>query len=325
MKINIRAIEKYLPGRLVESSRLEQQLQLAEGWMEKNSGVISRHWADASETVSSIAATALKKALSKSGLTLADLDWLIYAGGSYDYPIPHNSCLIKQAMGSDDPVPCFDVDATCLSFLNALEIAQLYLLSGQKKRIAIVTADLPSRSLHPKDPKTYSLFGDAAVALILEATEAVGYSVLASRFETYSEGARWAYLPTGGAVDPHGDRPDSYRYFKMEGKKLLKLTFEKLDPFIKKYTAQTGMALTDYDFIVPHQASKVGFDLFLKKYRIDESKMAFSLPQFGNCVAASIPLGLEGYINGAGTFQGARVLLIGTAAGLTIGAVSLQF
>jgi 3-oxoacyl-[acyl-carrier-protein] synthase-3 len=327
-KIKIRAIEKYLPGQLVLSTQLEQQLGLSTGWVEKNTGVQSRYFSYADQTIASIGAHVLSLALTKAGLSMHDLDWLIYAGGSYDHPIPYNACRIKQAYGQHDAqAACFDVDATCLSFLHALDLAHLYLQAGRSKRIAIVSAEIASRSLNPNDPKTYTLFGDAAIATILEISEdGQGYTVDATSFANHPEGASYANIPTGGLVHSgqSADTSSESYYFQMEGKKLIRLTQQTVFSFVEKHRQKNGLPIAEYDFIIPHQPSRFGNEFFIKAFSLEEQRVCQNLRQYGNCISASIPLALEELINNHDV-QNKNILLIGTAAGLSYGAISLQF
>ena len=325
-QIRIRAIEKYLPGAAVHSGTLERQLQLPQGWIAKNSGVTTRHWAGREESVASMGAEALRRALAQAGLVLPDLDLLIAAGASYDYPIPFNAALIKKQLDTQAAeTPCFDVDSTCLSFLHALDIAHLYLAHRGLKRVAIVSAELASRSLNPHDSKTYSLFGDAAVAVILEASPGNGYTPGLSQFRNYTQGAEMAMIPAGGVVEPGLNAGAPSFYFQMQGKQMIKLTLEKLDGFMADFAHQTNTGLHEYDFIVPHQTSLIGNELFVRKYSLRPEQMVLTLAKYGNCISASIPLGLEELYNGNRLQKGAKVLLAGSAAGLSLGALSLVF
>lgn len=328
MKIHLKACARILPGSPVLSQTLEAQTGLLPGWAEKNTGVNTRYWAEPTDSVTSIAAAALQHALDTAELDCAELDLLLYAGASFDHPIPHNACLIKQAIdrnGAD--FPCFDVDGTCLSFLHALDIAHLYLQHRGVQRVAIVSAELPSRALNPADPKTYTLFGDAAVAFILERNEERGYEPAPAYFINQSEGAQLAMVPTGGSkrrgFEP-GTSADSF-FFQMNGRQLISMTLRYLDAFLINLEKQTQQPVKGYNFIVPHQASKFGNDFFVQKYGLQEQQVVNTLNQYGNCVSASIPLGLYELYNQDRLKPGSDVLLIGTAAGLSIGAIRLKF
>lgn len=329
MKINIKAIQKYLPGKPVPSSELEKAIGVKTGWIDKNTGVDTRYWANKEETIATMGALALKRALEKAKLSLAELDLLLYAGGSYDHPIPYNACLIKSELSKQetDTVPCFDIDATCLSFVHALDVAHLYLQAGRAKTVAIVSAELASRSLNPEDPKTYSLFGDAAVAIILQVSDTEGYEIGHASFRNYPEGARLAIIPTGGLANSGMDpstKKESY-YFKMDGKKLIRLTQKTMDAFVLEYEKNADIKLPAYDYILPHQPSRFGNELFVKQFGLDPGKVCFNLSKYGNCISASIALGLEELVNGNHSLKDKNVLLIGTAAGLSYGAVTLKF
>ncbi len=325
-KVKIRSIEKYLPGTQVDSTFLEERLQLPAGWIEKNSGVKSRYWARLDENVATMGAEALRRALQAAGLSLGDLDLVIAAGASYDYPIPFNAALIKKELDTQAAeASCFDVDSTCLSFLHALDIAHLYLQHRNTKRVAIVNAELASRNLNPQDAKTYSLFGDAAVALILESSDAEGYVPIQSLFRNYTQGVDMAKIPAGGIVAPGPKVNPELLYFQMQGKQMIKLTLEKLEGFMADYQQQTHISVSDYDFVIPHQTSRIGNELFMRRYNLQLDQMVLTLTEYGNCISASIPLGLELLHKSNRIGKGDTVLLAGSAAGLSLGAVSLQF
>jgi 3-oxoacyl-[acyl-carrier-protein] synthase-3 len=332
MKISLKSCAAFFPGKQVDSHDLERQAGLPKGWTEKNNGVLTRYWSDAGDTVTSIGSQALQRALNIVGMNLKELDLLLFAGGSFDHPIPYNACLIKQALDTHHaPFPCFDVDSTCLSFIHALDVSQLYLQSGKYRRIAIVSAELPSSSLNPNDSKTYTLFGDAAVAVILEVVDdrstAKAYEPGISYFVNYSEGADLAMVPAGGLKQP-GFSPETPReafYFRMDGRKLIALTLRMLDDFVVEWEKRAGRKLTDYDFIIPHQTSKFGNEIFLHRYGIAPEKVILNLHRLGNCVSASIPLGLTELFESGKIKAGSKVLLLGSAAGLSIGGLELNF
>jgi 3-oxoacyl-[acyl-carrier-protein] synthase III len=50
-----------------------------------------------------------------------------------------------------------------------------------------------------------------------------------------------------------------------------------------------------------------------------------TLHNHGNCIAASIPLGLEKLLHGGSDVSQKSVLVLGTGAGLTLGGMSIRF
>jgi 3-oxoacyl-[acyl-carrier-protein] synthase-3 len=324
MSFSIRSIAKYLPETILHAESLDDKASIRRGWIEKNTGVLNRHWASGNETVCGMAAKALDRAISSVGLNCKDLDLLIYAGSCHDYPVPHNSVIIKSMIADDrSTFNCLDIDTTCLSFIQAFDIASLYLDSGRYERIAIVSAEMPSIALHPSDPKVYGLFGDGAVAVILESVKEGGLEILHRGFENFPSGAYWAMVPTGGAHDRGRGYPADHEgyFFKMDGRKLIKLGTTHLSRFMHNISAHTGISICDIDYVVPHQASKMATEFLIKKFDIPRKHVVSTLAEYGNCISASVPLGLEKVFNSLRPSPGQTILLVGSGAGFSLGCI----
>jgi 3-oxoacyl-[acyl-carrier-protein] synthase-3 len=328
MGIKILAIEKYLPKNRISSEELDRVVNGCIGRIEKNSGIKYRHHVSEGETISQMGANALTKALTKASLKPKDIDLMIFSGASFDYPVPHNSAIIKSKITNDEVnFHCFDIDSTCLSFMNALDVAQLYLEAGRYKRIAIVSSEISSKALGPHDEKVFGLFGDAAVAILLESSSTSGYKQTFANFKNFPSGAFHACVPLGGAVNRGMGNPinDLGYFFKMDGSGLIRLVKKHFDGFINEMKEMTNKSIKDFDFIITHQASKFGNEFFLKNYHPRVDQMVDTLSIYGNCISASIPLGLELLINNSQDTKNKKILILGSGAGLSLGALILEF
>ena len=60
-----------------------------------------------------------------AGVSIREIDLVIFAGATYDYTLPNQASVIKSKLDSESKfhIPCIDVDTTCLSFITGLEIA----------------------------------------------------------------------------------------------------------------------------------------------------------------------------------------------------------
>lgn len=327
--LQILSMGKYLPARQVSANELEIEFGLKPGWIKDKSGVISRHFAGPGESNSSMGAKALQQALDRAELRFEDLDLLINASGSYDYAIPETSCLIQRALGKGDSgIPCFSVDSTCLSFITALDVAAAFIASKRYRRIGIVSSEIASRSLNPKEWESSTLLGDGAAAAIVQATPAGQDScLLSARMETYGNGALYTHIPGGGNVrhPRHDDvQPDEYT-FTMNGVAVLTTAFKRLRNFNKQLFAGLDFSLQDIDLFVPHQASKVALEKAQQLFRLRDDQFMSHLETHGNCIAASIPMALHDAIQVGRLRRGQRFCLLGTGAGLSIGGVVLIF
>lgn len=320
--LKILGMGKYLPPRQMLSETLEAQMGLKPGWILSKSGVAVRHWAE-TENNADLGAKALQEALDKAGLLYEDLDLILNASGSYDHPIPDTSCLIQRAMGKGKSgIPSFTVDATCLSFITAMEVAASFLASGRYRKIAIVSSEISSRSLNFEEKESATLLGDGAAAAIVGLAEAGEPSqLLQSRLETYGDGAMYTYVKGGGNVlHPNSESGEPADFtFHMDGPKVLGMAFKRLRPFIKTLFKPLDFGLKECDFIVPHQASKGAIDTARRLFRWREDQYIDHLETHGNCIAASIPMALYDAIERGSIQRGHRVCLLGTGAGLSLG------
>jgi 3-oxoacyl-[acyl-carrier-protein] synthase-3 len=328
MRINIRAIEKQMPQNCLHSHEMDKLSNGVSGRIEKHTGVQYRYHISGNESVCSLGAAALKKTLKSAAMDVSEIDLLIFSGASFDYPVPHNAAVIKS-MIADDSVNfhCLDVNSTCLSFLNALDIANIYLQTKRYKKIAIVCSEVSSRALTPRDEMVFGLFGDAAVAMIIEQSEKDGYSQSYVDFINYPSGSLLAHVPIGGAINRgiDSDSSDLGYYFKMNGKALFRLTTKHLDKFVSRMEKQTGIKIETFEKIIPHQTSRMGNSYLMDYYKLKPDQVVETLSNYGNCISASIPLGLEKYYNEQRKAGNHNVLLFGSGAGVSIGAIVLNF
>lgn len=319
--LNIRIVStgKALPRQAVTSAKLDRFLDVRPGYVEEKSGIQYRHTAGGQESQSGLAAEALKDAFSRAGLPNGEADLLIAACGVQEQALPNTSSRILQAAGFKAGVPGIDVNASCLSFMAALSTAAAYLNAGMYKRIAIVSSDLPSRGVDWAEPESSLIFGDGAAAVIVERGHAT-QGIFAQRFETYPEGKELCEVRAGGTRrNPRVGVDDGDFLFAMNGKGVFKLAAKIMPGFLERLLSPVGATMADVDVLVPHQASHLGMQHIIKKMGVPAERVINIYPTHGNQVGASVPTALhEAYVTSLAQ-PGSNVLLLGTAAGLTIG------
>ena len=80
----------------------------------------------------------------------------------------------------------------------------------------------------------------------------------------------------------------------------------------------------DVDIVIPHQNSGPGVDA-VARYGFDMDKIVKTVGEEGNCVAASIPLGLARAHREGRLERGDLVVICGTGAGLSVLAMLLRW
>lgn len=330
LPLRIIASGAYLPRNRVPSQVFDQRWGKPAGWVQRHSGVALRGHAAADERASWMGAQAAHAALQQAGLTTGDIDCIVSACGVMEQAIPCQAVLLQRALGlGDSGVPSFDVNATCLGFVVALELVGSLLALGRYRRVLIVCSDIPSVGLDPDDPMTAPLFGDGAVALLVEqAAEAHGSSLLATRLRTYGDGAALCQVPTCGTGMRLADDVAAYRaahHFQMQGKALYREAARRLPGFLRDLLKAAGLALDACEVIVPHQASGQALDHLQRVLGLPPERMVRILAEQGNQLAASLPMALHQALLDGRLRRGGHALLIGTGAGLALGGAVLRY
>lgn len=325
--IRIVGMGKYLPQE-VSSADLEQKYGIPQGWSEKYSGVKSRHHITF-ESIGYMGAKAIEQALEKCQMKLKDIDLLISASAGFDYPLPSQASVIKSELndGMSVNIPALDVDSSCLSFVSAFEIASS-LLDGKKyQNIVVVSSEIASTGINPSNWETLTLFGDGAVAAILQFNPNSDSTYIKSTMQTYSEGVYDSTFKGGGMKLFFKDNPydPEIHSFAMNGRKLLRLAKTHLPTFIDTFFEDLPISMEETNAIIPHQASKLGVSILSSLYQVKENQVLGNLATHGNCIAASIPLVLHDAVESGAIKRGDVCFIIGTAAGFSIGGLLLKF
>lgn len=326
--LKILSTGSYLPPRVVTGQEVDRKLGLRIGKSEEMTGVAERRYIT-DETASQMGASAIESALAQAGLSLEKLDAIICASGSTEQALPCTASLIQKAMNRTDlHTPCFDVNASCLSFVTAIDLASSLIDSGRYETLAIVSTEIASVGLNPKQHEAYALFGDGAAAAIVQKPKAgEGSGVIHAAMNTFSEGAEQCHIRGGGTrYHPKFLKPDSDKFlFSMDGRKMFRLVLERLPEFFAKLLSDAGLTLDQISLVIPHQASGSGMELIRRRLNIEPSKYMDILAKHGNMIAASIPLALHYAITQGKVHRGDRVMLVGTSAGMSIGSVILEY
>ncbi|WP_026559228.1 beta-ketoacyl-ACP synthase III [Bacillus sp. J37] len=326
-KVKILGTGSYVPKRVVNAQEIDGIIGKAEGWSERKSGVKQRYFVE-DETASYMGAEAAKSAIEDANISLSDLDCIISASGTNEQAIPCNASLIQKQLGLEGSgIPCFDFNSTCLSFVTALDIMSYAIDQKRFQHVLIVSSEISSVGLNWSQHESSILFGDGACAFILSHSNETS-GIITSKMETYSEGAELSEIRGGGTkIHPRNYSEQSANdfLFDMDGRAIFKLSYKKLPDFLEGLFQQTGLTIHDMQMVIPHQASKSAMKIIRKKLDVKEERFMSIIENYGNVIAASIPLAFHEAIKSGKLERGDKVLLLGTSAGLSIGGIILEY
>jgi 3-oxoacyl-[acyl-carrier-protein] synthase-3 len=328
LKVRIAGAGSYLPEARVTNEHFEVELGLRPGWIERAAGVRERRRVSG-ETSSEMGALAARKALHHAGMPVNDVDLLIGASTAPQQAIPCTAVFVQRELGlAESGCPCFDINATCLSFYVALETAARLIDAGRSRCAVVYSSEITSGSLNYADPESCVLFGDAAAAVVLTPTsDGETSEIVDFRFRTDSRGAELTQLLGGGTLHHPNyptTRPETNQ-FAMQGRPLFRMATRLFAPFLNDFLADIGWDKLSIGAVVPHQASGHGLAMLWEHWGFERDQVYVNLAERGNCLAASTPLALVEAIHSERIRRGERVLLTGTGAGLSMALVALIY
>lgn len=310
------------PGR-IDSAAIDRRLRKPEGYVERRSGIAYRFHATHDASQAELAAQAIDDALSRHHLDPGAIDLLISASAIAVQALPCTAALILKAAGLPAGIPGFDINSSCVSFISALQVAAGLLNAGTYRRIAIVSADLASRGINWDDEESSLIFGDGAACAIVERGDGSS-GILASLIETYPQGSELCEIRAGGTRrNPRSGMVEGDFLFHMDGKKLFRQACGLIEGYLDRLLAASGLALDEIATVVPHQASHLSLEHMRRRLGVAPSVLVDIYRYHGNQVAASIPTALHAAVTSGRFNAGKPVMLIGTAAGLSLAGMVL--
>lgn len=307
------AVGGALPRRIITNEFLTKQVDTSDAWIRERTGIEARHFCEEEENTTTLALTAARAALERSGLASEDIDLCIAATISGEYQTPSLACLIQQGLGLKSGIPCFDVNAACTGFIYAASTAPGILEATGGKYALVIGAEQMSKIIDMSDRNTCVLFGDGAGAGIfrLDDNEDTHYAVSLA-----AAGDKAIVTPGPG---------DRKTYLDMDGKAVYRFAIEALPKAAETVLEKSGLTLDEVEHVVCHQANARILDSSIRRLGADPAKFFRNIAKTGNTSAASVPLALSDLYEEGGLKLGEKVLLVGFGGGLTWGGMLVEF
>ena len=277
------------------------------------------------ETQLDLAEAAIQAALENANLSMKDIDCLVSASAVGVQPIPCTAALIHERVAKGLSIPAMDINTTCTSFISALSTMSYLIEAGEYHRVLIVSSEVGSLGLNPKQKESYELFGDGAAAFIFQASDK-DKGVIASLQRTWSEGAHDTEIRGGlTSYQPkeYSEETKTNFMFDMKGKKILLLSARVIPEMFQEFQEKSGISKDAVDYIIPHQASRA-LPLVMDKLGVSKDKYLNIVSEYGNMVSVAVPFGLAYALDHGYVKEGDTVFLMGTAAGMTVNMLALK-
>lgn len=312
----------YAPANRIENAIIEDQLNLARGWIERRTGIKARRWALPGEKLTDLATKAGAQALDDAAIARKDIALTILATSTPDHPLPPSAPLLAHRLDLPNS-GAIDLAGACSGFLYALILADGFVRT-QRKAALVVAANILSRRINSQERSSSVVFADAAGAVVLLPSNDPSTGLLGA--EVAADGSHYDLIkiPAGGSVMPFAADIDP-REFMMampDGKKVFANAVHMMTRCAKAALENSGTQAHDMDRFVPHQANARIFEAVRDNLGLrDECETVRTIDEYGNSSAATIALSLSVAHRQKPFTTGERLLLTAAGAGLTGAAV----
>jgi 3-oxoacyl-[acyl-carrier-protein] synthase-3 len=315
----------YAPKRVMTNDELATMVDTSDDWIVTRTGIRERRIAAPDETTTTLSVNAARDALAVAGLDPADLDLVIVATCSPDYPLPATAVLVATELGATHAAG-FDLQAACSGFLYALAAGTGFIRGGMYRNVLVIGVEVLSRFINWRDRSTCVLFGDGAGAVLLSASEQPG-GLLGWELFSDGTGCNAIIVPGGGSAHPASAETvaNEMHYIQMLGSDVYKYATRQLADSAQAALANAGLGAADIDQFVFHQANLRIIRSVEKTLGIPEEKVFVNIEKYGNTSAASVPMALVEAIAAGRINPGDRLLMVAFGAGYTAGAAVVEW
>lgn len=316
----------YLPEATRSAAQTERdlrtanpRLKIATGLIHRLTGVDSVHLRPDGWQASDLAVEAARIALEESP---GEPDLLIFASASQDLIEPATSHIVAAKLGLTCPV--MDISNACNSVINAMQVAEALISTGQYRRVLVASGEQPSHGVrwqlrdHEQFIRSFPGYtmSDGGAAVVLEATDDPATGILDSSFIAVSRHWEIGTLPTGGTMNP---RSLEHTYFDMDGQGLQQAFLELGPAPVLDLLERNGLTWDDFDLVAIHQVALPYLPPIFERLGVAPDKSVITIADHGNLASVTLPLQLSLARETGLVGPGSLVLLIGLAGGISLG------
>ena len=293
------ASSSYLPKKMISNKEIAKRLEISEEFIEKRTGIKQRYFVE-DETIEEMAIKATQINVQEIGL-------IIVATTSTKRLMPGISNYIQKELKIKCCI-CLDILSGCSGYINAVDIAQMYINSGKIEKAVVLGVDILSKYTDENDLGTAIILSDGAGATLFEPSK---NNLYYSNIESIADENDILTCKAGEKI-------------KMEGLSIYKYAVTETTPNITQLLQKSGETLENIKYIVPHQSNLKIITAIANRLEISMEKMFTNIDRIGNTFCASIPIAL-GEMQQKGLLKkGDKIILLGYGGGLNTGSIIME-
>ncbi|MCC6661943.1 MAG: ketoacyl-ACP synthase III [Phycisphaerales bacterium] len=309
-----------LPEDRITNADLEKLMETTDEWILQRTGIRERRRVNPAkgESCWTISAQALRGALADAKMDAADLDLVIVATVSTEQACPSTACRVAGEIGAG-AAGAVDMNAACCGFVYATNVAHDLIRAGSYRNIGVVGCDTLSEVMDysTEGRGTAILFGDAAGAAVLRATDDPSRGIIAQAM--HSDGTSWRhlYIPRRARDFPAGAEGKKLGVMYMNGREVFKFAVTKFCDLIAQTLDRAGLTPDDVDHYVCHQSNARILESARERFGLPQEKLYVNIDRVGNTSSGSVPVCLHELRSAGRIREGQLVMLVAFGGGLT--------
>lgn len=318
----ITGVQGYVPDYVLDNNELAKMVDTTDEWITSRTGIKERRIMKNGAS-SDMATEAVRQLLEKTGTNPLDIDLVVLATVTPDYPFPSTANVLCDNVGMTNAWG-FDLIAACSGFIYALSTGSQFIETGKYKKVVVVGVDKMSSIIDYEDRTTCIIFGDGCGAVLLEPNyEGNGIQDFILRSD--GSGKQFLIQPAGGSANPPTIQTveDKMHFVKQEGKSVFKFAVTNMAEVSAEIMEKNNLSSEDVDWLVPHQANLRIIDATAERMGLPREKVMINIEKYGNTTAGTLPLCLWDYEKQLK--KGDTLILSAFGGGFTWGSVYLKW
>lgn len=294
IKAIITGIEAYVPDYVLNNEELSRMVDTSDEWIMSRVGIKERRiLKEDGLGTSYMGEQAVNRLLEATGTKPEEIDLLLCSTVSPDMLFPATANIISDKCGILNAWG-YDINAGCCGFLFSFETVRTFIETGRYKKAILVCGERMSGMTDYTDRTTCPLFGDAAVALLIEPTDDPSLGFHDSIMHVDGIGRHYLYQTAGGSLYPPSLETVTKRqhYIHQEGQQVFKYAVSRMADVSAEIMDKHNLTADDIAYLIPHQANLRIIDATGRRMGLSNDKILINIEKYGNTAGTSIPLAL---------------------------------
>lgn len=281
----INRISHYLPSEVVGNEFFTELNNLSSEWIVERTGIHERRKAGPDENTNTMAIEAVKSLLENIPYSKNEIDLIVGATYTPYDTIVSLAHAVQHYVEIPD-IPVVSVSSACSSLLNAIELVEGYFAMNKASRALVVVADHNTAYYNERDTISGHLWGDGASALLISKERQTESDLYIRKLITGGAAT------SGKAIEAVVLRPNDRGVIMPYGRDVFQNACTYMPKVSQQVLQACGLAISDIDYLIPHQANhRISLNV-IGTLGIPEEKLLSNIQRLGNtgCVGCAIAL-----------------------------------